>query len=109
MLLIYNCCAGKAAAAGNTAACGWRMRARSVFSELAEWLLPGVILALLPKCPLCVVAYVAMATGIGLSFSTAATARIIIMVVCVTVLAYVAAKYLYRLIIPLSRRLLSRL
>jgi hypothetical protein len=51
-------------------------------------------------------AYIAMATGIGLSFSTAATARIIIMVVCVSVLAYVAAKYLYRLIVPLSRRLL---
>jgi len=31
------------------------------------------------------------------------------MVVCVSVLAYVAAKYLYRLIVPLSRRLLSRL
>lgn len=103
----HSCCrAGEAAVAGNAAACGWRMRALGVFSELAEWLLPGVILAMLPKCPLCVMAYVAMATGIGISFSTAATARILIVAVCVTALAYVAAKYVYRMIVTPSRRLL---
>jgi hypothetical protein len=101
-----NCCKGKAAVAGTTAAWGLRIRARGVFSELAEWLLPGVILAMLPKCPLCVMAYVAMATGIGLSFSTAATARILIIGVCITALSYFAAKCLYRLILTPGRRLL---
>lgn len=42
---------------------------------LAQWAAPGLILALLPKCPACVAAYVAAATGIGLSFSAAAGIR----------------------------------
>jgi len=103
-----NCCfsAGEVAVSGNTAACGLKMRAREVISELAEWLLPGVILAMLPKCPLCVVAYVAMATSIGISFSTAATARILIIALCITALAFVTAKCLYRVIAMPTRRLM---
>ena len=66
--------------------------------EIAGWIVPSTTLALLPKCPACVAAYVALATGIGISLPTATHLRAILVVLCVTSLAFVAARRLRSLI-----------
>lgn len=61
-------------------------------AEAAGWILPGVTLALLPKCPACVAAYIALATGLGISFSTAAYIRTSLVIVSASLLVFVAAR-----------------
>lgn len=61
-------------------------------AEIAGWIVPGATLALLPKCPACVAAYIALATGLGISFSTAAYIRTSLVIASVSVLGLVAAR-----------------
>ncbi len=67
------------------------------FGELAGWMVPGAILAVLPKCPVCVAAYVALATGAGISLPTATWLRASLAALCVAALVYVAGRRLFAL------------
>ncbi len=57
----------------------------------ARWLAPGLTLVMIPKCPVCLAAYVALATGIGLSLPVAAVLRMALLSACVLALALAAA------------------
>jgi hypothetical protein len=60
--------------------------------EVAGWVIPGVILALMPKCPACLAAYVAVGTGIGLSVPAATHLRGWLLTLCIASLLYLAAR-----------------
>ncbi|MBX3380649.1 MAG: hypothetical protein KF805_11195 [Phycisphaeraceae bacterium] len=57
-----------------------------------EWALPITTLALVPKCPGCVAAYVLLFTGLGISFEAAAATRWTLIGLCVAALGYVLVK-----------------
>jgi hypothetical protein len=62
----------------------WTRRVR----EVSAWVLPSAILVLVPKCPACLAAHVAIWTGFGLSLSTATYLRWGLLVLCVASLLF---------------------
>jgi hypothetical protein len=74
------------------------MTARSCCRDAAGWIVPGLGLALIPKCPACVAAYVALASGIGISYSAAANLRLLLLILCTGALLLVAARQTVRVI-----------
>jgi len=77
-----QCCTGGAAS---------RCLARRI-SGTAASVVPGAILLLLPKCPLCLAAWLTLAAGIGVSAAAAAWVRGLIVVFWVVALALSATR-----------------
>ena len=64
--------------------------------RVAGWVVPSCVLALMPKCPMCVAAYAAAWTGLGISLTTATYLRIMLLTLSVAALGFLAAKTMWR-------------
>ena len=62
--------------------------------EIAGWIIPSATLVLLPKCPVCVAAYVALFSGIGISVASASNLQASLLILCIAVLLGLALKRL---------------
>jgi hypothetical protein len=62
------------------------------FLENAAWIVPGTILALLPKCPVCVATYALIGAGVGFSLSGTTYLRVLLAILCAVSLLYLAAR-----------------
>lgn len=88
---------GPAVSASSSPCCGGARResARGPLRRVlhgAGWFLPSALLAVMPKCPVCLAAYVAMATGLGLSLPVAAALRTCLIVLCVGSLTWMICR-----------------
>ena len=88
-----DCCQIKTRAGDNGRRPASRWRGAG---EIVGWIVPSAALALLPKCPACLIGYVALATGLGISMSTAAHLRTLLVILYVSSLVIVAARRLRR-------------
>ncbi|MFD0894955.1 hypothetical protein KBB96_03930 [Luteolibacter ambystomatis] len=75
---------------------GCACHGRSVLGFI-RWALPGSVLVLMPKCPACFAAYVALASGIGLSIPAASIIRHALIALCLLSLAFLAVQRFRRL------------
>ena len=70
----------------------WLRRAR----EATGWIVPGAVLALMPKCPICLAAYVALGTGFTMSCSSAHILMRVLTVLCLGTLALCVVRRVVR-------------
>jgi hypothetical protein len=64
--------------------------------EIFAWVVPSALLVLLPKCPACLAAYVALWTGLGLSLSMAIYMRWAMILLCIASLLFLIMRRLGR-------------
>jgi hypothetical protein len=64
--------------------------------DIAGYVVPSAIMVLMPKCPACIVAYLAMGAGIGVTMTMAATLRVTLLILCVACLAFVTVRLVRR-------------
>lgn len=68
------------------------------FLAFASLVAPSVVLALMPKCPVCLAGYLAIATGVGVSVATAANLRMGVMILCVSCFLFLTVKHIRRVV-----------
>lgn len=73
-------------------AASWLRRIATLF----QWAVPVATLALVPKCPACVAAYVLLFSGIGLSLPAAAAVRWTMIVLSIAALIYLLCRAIRR-------------
>jgi Flp pilus assembly protein TadB len=62
----------------------------------AGWTIPSFLLILIPKCPACLAAYLALITGAGLSITVAVQIRNTLIILCLVSLSYIVFKLFLR-------------
>lgn len=65
-------------------------------ATLIQWAIPLTTLALIPKCPACIAAYVLLFTGIGLSLPAAAAMRWTLIALCAAALTFLLLRTAHR-------------
>lgn len=80
----------------STRCCCQRRRPPGRVRRVAGWLVPGTVLALMPKCPMCLAAYVALGTGVTMSYASAHLLMRSLTVLCISALILCAAKRLLK-------------
>lgn len=79
-----RCCAAQPAAGRGSAARPWRSAGSCVGS--------GAMLVLLPKCPMCIAAYLAVWTGAGIAAPIAGHLRLVMAAIFVVSLSYLLVR-----------------
>jgi hypothetical protein len=57
-----------------------------------SWIVPGIMLVLMPKCPICLAAYIALVTGISIPIAAAAWLRGSLIALCVLLIIFILWK-----------------
>ena len=70
---------------------------RRGLAAATSWLLPGGLLVLMPKCPVCLAAYVAVFTGAGISIPVASGIRAALIAACASSLLLLAFRLVRKL------------
>ena len=91
-------------ACGNSGERG-RPKLGRVVREASVWAIIATLWAVIPKCPACLAVYIAVWTGLGMSFTMASWVRTAAMILAGAVLLYLIATRLRRLLGIVSRRI----
>ena len=84
-----HCCQGKSRANNDVRQESTRLRRPS---GAVRWMVPGALLALMPKCPVCIAAYVSVCTGLTMPYPSAQILRRTLIALCIGTLALLAAR-----------------
>ncbi|MBV8482995.1 MAG: hypothetical protein JO077_09045 [Verrucomicrobia bacterium] len=74
------------------------------FLNFIGWIVPTAILALIPKCPVCVASYAVIGSGVGFSLSAFAQLRLALIVLCLVSLAFVGTKSVLYLVTRIASK-----
>jgi len=89
---VLRCCDDESESVQETTTVARRPTFARRSREIARWIVPAAGLALVPKCPACLAAYLAIGTGVGVSVPTATYLRMILLTTFVASLSYLAVK-----------------